>query len=304
MLKFKYIILFSLLVCTNYACQSYNVNTPHFDVSILDQQYKVGDSIIFYFEGNPDIITFYSGESGKEYQYRERTFLEGATVELDFVSRVLWGSQPNNLRVKISSDFSGIYDVESVKEATWQDITEYFILDSSAAGTSGKDTPSGTVQLNQFLEDMSKPFYFAYQYVGTPVVNGAMQRTWRFTRFNMISAFDSGSKSQLASLTTAGWIQVDVENPDNKWTLPGTQLQFAPNGTLSASEDWVITKPLYAAKISPDTGVAIKNYSQKKSEFGYVFKESGEYVVTFVASNTTYEGEKTVVKELKISVSD
>ena len=39
-------------------------------------------------------------------------------------------------------------------------------------------------------------------------------------------------------------------------------------------------------------------------ELSNVFKESGEYVVTFVASNTTYEGEKTVVKELKISVSD
>ena len=56
MFKFKYIILFFLLVCTNYACQSYDVDTPHFNVSILDQQYKVGDSIIFYIEGNPDII--------------------------------------------------------------------------------------------------------------------------------------------------------------------------------------------------------------------------------------------------------
>lgn len=304
MLKINQFILLSLLASAACACQDYNVDAPKFDVSVDNNECKVGDSIVFYFNGNPDIITFYSGESGSEYQYRDRTFLEGGVVELDFVSRVLWGSQPDNLRVKLSTDFSGIYDVESIKSATWKDITEYFTLDTSAAGTSGKNTPSGTVQLNQFIEDISKPFYFAYQYVGLPVENGQMQRTWRFTSFNMVSKFESGHTAQLATLSSAGWIQVDVENPDNQWTLPGTQLQFAPNSTKLASEDWVITKPIYAAKVAPDSGVAIKNYSQVKNEFGYIFNKSGVYTVTFVATNVNFKGEKTIVKELKITVTE
>ena len=35
----------------------------------------------FHFKGDPDFLTFYSGEAGKEYKYRERTTVDESEVE-------------------------------------------------------------------------------------------------------------------------------------------------------------------------------------------------------------------------------
>lgn len=304
MMKSKYIFILAAAAILLFSCRDDDVDTPHFEVSVDKTEYKAGDSIVFTFDGDPDIITFYSGESGHEYRYKDRTFAEGAQVKLDFVSRVLYGSQVDNLTIKVSSDFSGIYDVENVKNATWTDITSRFTLprENAPGYAYSWDTPSGTADLTD-LTDPAKPFYFAFKYYGWPSTP-TTQRTWRITAFNMTAVFENGAVSTLANLTSAAWSQVDVANPANKWALPGTQLQLAPASATDESEDWAITKPLYPTRVAPDLGVPIKNYSQRLSQYGYKFAASGEYTVTFVAKNATSEGEQSVVREVKITITD
>lgn len=47
---------------------------PDFNISIEDGKttFKVDETVNFVLSGNPNYITFYSGETGKEYQYKDR----------------------------------------------------------------------------------------------------------------------------------------------------------------------------------------------------------------------------------------
>lgn len=43
-----------------------------FDVTTISNTYNVGDTIHFVFSGNPDIISFYSGKPGNNYEFKDR----------------------------------------------------------------------------------------------------------------------------------------------------------------------------------------------------------------------------------------
>lgn len=307
MLKTKYILL--LLIGVMFvACRDENVDSPNLEVRVDNTTIKVQDSLRFYFDGDPDVITFYSGEVGHEYQFRERTFSPVDNVTIDFNSRVLYGSQKNNLRVMLSTNFNAIYDSLNVRKATWTNITDKFTLDPSAAGGTGANTPSGVFDVTDMIDvvDPSKPFYFAFQYVGEPTPAApSTQRTWRITELNIKAKSPSGG-GVLATLGGAAWLQVNMKNSLDKWSTKtaATQLQYTPGGELKEAEGWAISKPIYPTKIAPDLGVAIKKFELKKPSHAHKFAKPGVYTVTFVASNVTHIDQKTIVKEITITVEE
>ena len=70
----KKIFLLPVLLLILSACNKKEVLTPNFNISI-DQgktTFKVDEQITFNFSGNPNYITFYSGEDGRMYEFRER----------------------------------------------------------------------------------------------------------------------------------------------------------------------------------------------------------------------------------------
>lgn len=292
-----------LLAATLVSCNKRDkLDTPGFDVSTAKTTFKKGDSVVFKFSGSPDIITFYSGEPGYEYQYRNRTELEGGTTNLSFSTRVLYGTQENNLRVMASNNFSGNYDTNNIKAATWVDITSRFTL-STGSGTATVETPSGVSNISDLLTP-GKPIYLAFYYVGYGPLNSAQQRTWRIMSFNLSNSYPDGSVVSLANLGSAGWIPVNVKNPANVWTVQSTLVFFDPKSSLVESEDWVISKPFFVSRVEPDKGVAIKEYMARKTEHVYTYTKAGTYKVTFVAANTNAKEVKPVVKELEITVTE
>ncbi len=53
------------------ACEKELTPEPvSFNVTATDHDYQVGDTITFLISGNPDMITFYSGEPGANYDLR------------------------------------------------------------------------------------------------------------------------------------------------------------------------------------------------------------------------------------------
>lgn len=281
------------------------LDSPDFNVSTAQSTYKVGDSVIFNFSGAPDVITFFSGEPGSKYEFKDRTELPGGTTYLSFSTRVLHGSEQNSLSVMASTDFTGYYDTNAVKAATWTNITSRFQLDPSLVGT-GAITESGVVDISDLVVS-GKPLYIAYRYLGAkPPGNTATQRTWRVQSFNLRNSYPNGDVISLASLFTAGWLNVDFQNPANFWKQEVSlgYLQFAPNGSMVASEDWAVSKPFYVSRVAPDKGVAIKEYMLRKTEHVYVFNQPGTYKVTFVGSNTNAKEIKTIVRELDITVTN
>ncbi|MGV3540319.1 MAG: DUF5017 domain-containing protein [Rufibacter sp.] len=295
--------LFSLLLAgTLFSCVDEEVEMPSLNVTTDKATYAVGDSVTFKLDGNPDIITFYSGETGKEYQNRERTELSGGKLELQFESQALYGRQSNYISLLASTNFSGIYTPEEVAKATWVDISNRFTFATAAPGTIGVRTQSGKADVSDQLVS-GKPVFFAFKYVGSPSPTPT-QWLWRLYSFNLTNSFPNGTSAAVSNLTSTGWTSVDFTNPVSKWTYTSTLVYFHPNSTLEASEEWAISKPLNPNKVSPDRGTPIKEYSLSKPVYKYAYTKAGTYTATFVASNASIYGQETVVKEVTVTVTD
>lgn len=300
--KLKY-LLGILALPLMLACQKNEPESPSFDVQANQQEYKAGDSVTFSIKGYADIISFYSGEPGKEYRYKDRTESTEAKLTLNITTQVLFAVQKNNLSLMYSTDFNNTYTTDGLKAGTWTDITSRFTLAADVPNVTSAVTPSGDVDLSD-LPVSGKPIYFAFRYLGEPSATAALGgRTWRVSVFNLFNK-TAGGNATIASVTTAGWLAVDVVNPANKWTIQSTTpfLFFAPASTVLASEDWAVSKALFPTAVTPDTGLGIKGYLDKMSNYKYAFKTPGVYKVTFVAKNTNNLGLKEVVKELTITV--
>jgi hypothetical protein len=302
MMKLKYILSILLLSYLT-SCKKEATEVPSFDVTTDKQEYNVGDSVSFSIKGYADIITFYSGEAGRKFEHKDRIESKDSKLSLNISTQVLFGAQENNLKLYYSTDFNNSYNAEGIKAATWTEITNKFTLSAADAGKSGVVTASGDVDLSD-LPVSGKPIYFAWKYVNQAAATAAVGgRTWRIPVFNLTSKSESGSAT-IATVLTAGWLAVDVENPVNKWTIQtGTPfLFFSPASTLVPSEDWVITRALFPTAVKPDSGIGIKDYLSKISDYKYAFTAAGTYKITFVAKNANNLGVTDVVKELTLVI--
>jgi hypothetical protein len=294
MKKLYILISFSFFLAS--ACTKEEINTPSFQVSVNKTDFNAGDTVRFRFSGNADYITFYSGERGHEYQYRDRTVLPGGNVEMSFSTNVQFGSQQGNLQVWASTDFEGVYTPDGVAAANWTEITSRFNF-----ATSTTFTTSGLRSVNDIVQP-AKPLFIAFRYVGQAAAT-ATQRTWRVNNLLVKTTFPDGTTNTLANQSTAGWTFVNVANTANTWAVTGADIIFRPNSTLAYSEDWAVTGALTPDKTNPDTGVPIKNYSNNRmDEYSYIFNTPGTYTVTFVAINEEIDGRGDIVRQINIVV--
>lgn len=291
-------------------CTKDDVQTPDFDVTVETREYKINENVTFSFKGAPDNISFYSGEKGKEYQYRNRTVVEGRKKLLNIKTQLAYGSQVDNLKLMVSNDFTGAYDLEGLKKASWKDVTSKFRLATADVGKLGDTLSSGKVDITNELV-AGKPFFVAFKYVGlSSPTTTPTQRTWRIYNFDLTTVDIDGTSTILANRSNAGWTPVNVVDAVNattgltKWNFTGstTFFYYDPMSSLLESEGWLITKGFLADVMSPDKGTPIKDYTQRREDYTYSFKTEGVYTVTFVGSNINYTGEKSVVKEFKIKV--
>ena len=100
--------LFTLAVLT--ACNAdYIVDNPEFTVS-GPLTVKAGQEVVFNITGNPNIITFYSGENGNSYEYANQDRIGELDVQMTFMTTTSSGTQgaPNPARLPLyySTDFS------------------------------------------------------------------------------------------------------------------------------------------------------------------------------------------------------
>ncbi|AYD47593.1 DUF5017 domain-containing protein [Arachidicoccus soli] len=274
-----------------------------FAVSTNSTTYHVGDTVQFTFTGNPDIISFYSGEDGHNYDYKSRTTITG-TPKLSFTSYVHYGTeanQPNSMQLMVSNDFTGTYDSAHITQATWTNISNRFVFPTNSGQTLASDTAS----LSDFLAQ-GKPIYVAFHYTGN---SSGTQRTWQITNFsfNLLLA-DSSTLIPITDLKSAGWFPVNLlATAVTKWSTNYTA--SPPNLNLAGtgggkpnSDNWLITKLLYLNSVSPDVAVPIKNITQKVSSYDHVFTQPGTYKVVFLAANATADEQQSVTKEVDLTI--
>jgi len=300
--KLKY-ILGALLIPAIYACKKDTPDEPTFNVSTAKTEYSVADSVEFKMDGYADVIGFYSGEAGKEYRYKNRLESNEGKLHLNISTRVLFAAQANNLSLMYSTNFDNLYTPAGIAAATWTDITNRFTLSTAPAGANGAITPSADVDLSD-LPIAGKPIYFAWRWIGQASTSaGTGGRTWRIHAFNLTNKTTT-SAIPIATVTSAGWLAVDVKNSVNKWTIQAADpsLFFAPAGTLEESEDWAVSKVLYPNKVSPDKSIGIKAYTDRMKNYKHRFNQPGTYTVTFIAKNGLNGNVKEVVRELTVTI--
>lgn len=269
-----------------------DVKKVDFNVSTDQATYKLGDSVTFKFSGNPDNITFFSGEAGGQYEFRDRLTAEGEP-ELSFTSFRQYGAQTLPLQLLVSTTFNGTLN-EDIENGGWKDITS-----SATFSTGSADVPSGRIDLSPYVGD--KPLYIAFHFKGDA---GSTQRTWTIKEFQVKNKLKSGPTLSIADLTTAGFSEISFKNSSAVWKIDATQLRIqGGNAAVGANDDWVVTQALYLDKVTPDKGAVVKNILTKATNYTYIYNTPGTYKVTFIATNATANNSVSAIKELTITVT-
>ena len=313
MLKKIYILLLATIVS---ACsKTMELDALDFDASIAQETVEPGKEITFDLKGNANIVTFYSGEIGKDYQYREGRPLELSEPQVSFSSNANYGKQEKQLSVLVSTKFNGDYTPEGIKASIdaeeWTDITSEFVL-SSHKGTNGNydgvTVASGTFDLSNIITAEKKGLYFAYRNQVKPDAIGGAVTQWTMSKF-LFTVNTLTGRQNLIDQGSAGWSvimarDIDVKDP----VIQATSVFFRRNDNRNLYLDnWTITKKIEFAPINlgPDVGEPIKSYADPQlTEFKYTYDVPGTYIATFLASNVNAEAEKKVVKQVKVTVKE
>jgi len=233
-MKFKYYILFIGVLLMASCNKIIEVDAPTFDVTTEATTFKVGEAIKFSFTGgNSHIISFYSGETRKEYDFREGRVIDvkdaGATMA--FRSSVQVGTQTNQLTFLASTDFNGDYSsLAKVKAATWTDITSQFTW-----GIDGNFVASGSVDISGMMVS-GKPIYFAFKYITKPQATNGLARNWFIESFSILSnsVLDNTISLYLANQANAGFRVVDQnkEKAPALTSITSSRVSLAGNAYL------------------------------------------------------------------------
>jgi len=314
----KYLFFFLLIAMACSCSKPFSNGTAEFSVSTERLNLNAGDTARFSFTGNPDIITFYSGEPGKRFAYRNRVEAQGQPV-VNFSTVRANGTQPNTLQLMISSDFKGVVrgDTPSTKSniaaAVWTDITSRATLSSN--GTAA--IPSGNIDLSDFAA-AGVPVYFAFKYVAAA---GSIQPRWTITNFTIRNVLDDGTSYVIGNMNTSnspytnygvttyspGFAAYTLQNNFN-WSVSTANLMITGATTAGAAtapaEAWLFIGPVNLRKVTPDIGQVIKSGSQSIADlnFYYRYNTAGNYKATFSGGRVSSEESSLTNHTLNLSV--
>lgn len=234
---------------------------------------KAGEPITFSLTGNnADNVVFYSGESGHNFDFRERFYADNDMV-VNFSTWVRYGEIYQNLQFLVSNDFNGIYDEGSVEAANWIDLSDKFTF------SSGVDrTPSGEVSLKEYAgDDPNAQLYVAFRYRDN---EKPRQNNWIIRTITLDLISPEGVRSSSAAMSTMGWKVVDFKNPAVTWNISSSTQILIDGGTNQPeNDDWVISKAFNLRKGTPDKGVSLNSVTSR--DYTYTYNTPGTYKVVF-----------------------
>lgn len=315
-----YIIIASLAAPVLFpACtQSDILYDVDFNVTLdPDNTYYAGDPVTFNFDGNVDNILFYSGESGHEYQFRDRyaismDLIKSATLHLEIQPRYGYGS----LQVWYSSSFSGLAGndgeadratLSKLEEDGMTGWTAVTIWSEDNKETSTVTTPVD-IDITQYVENFSIAFLWNHT-----DASETQRHYWVNGNISIeAEGFGTISTDLSALPMTSVMMNEEIEDPyyknDGNGSIrfdSGQDINFQGCGANEKAfplKGWVVTTPQMLNAVANDKGVVVKNMQNYMDSYSYIFAEPGTYTVTFVGRNANYVGTSEVVKELTVTV--
>lgn len=278
-------------------------------------------TVNFHFTGDPDFITFYSGETGAEYANINRTELaeNEITSELSFGTFAQYGFPEGTLRVYLATSFEGISktdyikDIEAVNDYTgWIDISDQCDLPTKASGTS-----EVTIPMNEY---MGENLRIAFQYLTTD--NSVVQSRWEINDLKIINTLTVDNSTTTLSAGSIGFTALDMyatsssdayvtatDKTSGKWNLASISSLSNPQMSIHSSSagaslnhDWLISGEFKLNGCDPDVGTGIKTITQRVTSHSHTYSSPREYTVTFIATNANMDHISQVIRELKIRV--
>ena len=263
-------------------------------LSVLPDQVecKAGEPVTFSLTGNnANNVVFYSGESGHNFDFRERFYADNDMV-VNFSTWVRYGEIYQNLQFLVSNNFNGIYDEESVEAADWVDLSEKFTF------SSGVDrTPSGEVSLKEYAgDDPNAQLYVAFRYRDT---EKPRQNNWIVRAITLDLISPEGVRNSLAAMSTMGWKAVDFKNPAVTWNLvSSSQILIDGGANQPENDDWAISKAFNLRKGTPDKGVSLNSVTSR--DYVHTYNTPGIYKAVF----DWYDGSNYSQVKLNIEVKE
>lgn len=319
-MKMKFFIG-TAIVLAFISCQKFDDEgrALNFDVSVDKTTFTVGEPVVFTFTGgDANLISFYSGEFGNDYEYRNKS----RNVE---IARWFFSFRTHNTPVGdqntvypdllISTDFDGNYNYESLSTANWEPISQYYYW-GERGNWQNVWGPSGPKDITEFI-DSDRPFYLAYRVVSPAVPTGSVSRNFRVNQHSLIAETKTGDYIQLADYSGMEWQVVHpFLTPAQVFEFTNTQITSSIFlfGYYGASapyyrqelELWGVSRRFDLSTdidMGSEGSIALKEYTDVALESHTHFYETpGVYRVVFIANNVTISSKQEVVKEFTITV--
>ena len=295
-----------------------------FDVLLEKDTYAAGDTVRFIFQGNPDVISFYSGEVGNDYDYTAGRVAR-PDFFLNFEEQCIDGDQDNQLKVYVSKDFNEDYSLDGIhsEDVHWIDISERFDLLGPGKVTNNRNyTDVGNASLNDILENEDTKLYFAFNYTADPYdLNREGTNIIRARNIRVFSEFDH-NETDLLDWNDFNWqlITKFEQDPTRPSEIQENNkvIQFRcgwgnkPDGSgtwqSDGADNWAVSAPVVITRtvdMGPDHAVGIKGMNDvQKTSHEYVYEYPGTYDAVFVARNVNINGAEEKIIRLKITIHE
>ncbi len=319
----KYIVLFLVVLMGGGCSKELKLVSPAFEVKALQSTVKIGQPVQFDFEGDADIVTFFSGEFGNDYYYSDKdSIIALERLNLSFQNQVRGqgGTAPfcqaDQFHVLVSSDLdlTGVpvdEQMDKIKKAKWIDLSENYAWSPLNCSSTNPYIASGVYNIAAHITK-NKRNYIAFRYTNRPntMANGK-SAIWRFQALTLSAVTPLGT-TVLMTQGNAGWkpfYEGGIASwMSNSFDLSASSSAVTMRGPLTTTETyemWCLSNPFVITdtNLGHNPGVAVKSFIDKPiRSYSHTYKKAGRYEVVFIAMNANKDGKNEVLRTLQITV--
>lgn len=295
--------------------------------------YMVGEPVQFLLGGNADYLLFYSGETGYEYRFRNRTQVAPEDIEnCELVLQLNGRSGTPCMSAYVTDTFAGLDGANEAADLAT--LNGLLTEEKDLAGWQKielndpvKNTEWATTQVD--VTDLSSNFCLALHW-NPQSIETSQRAYWASISLNVqfkgyeartlnsraIGMYPFSMNDETAGaryiLTTESSVNGTMRYTGNsgmntaEFVLTGSN-KYDPTNEKTlpyAIDTWIISSPMALNSTSPDECLSIKTLSESLNSYSYTFEKAGTYTVTFVATSGNYIDQSSMVKEFTITIID
>lgn len=326
----------------------YDVDVPTLDISFANTDkvdldgvlhVYIGDVVTINISGDMDILYQYSGVPGSQYFLDDEVCTWGGTAMLQVATELEsdYGSrQKNNLRMCLSTDYTGIKDSMNIVNANWIEVP---YEDVGYSEEEGDYVYSNWLNLFDYIDEDSDYVYVAYNYTSVlpSEASGLYGATWRVRDFDLRRTYADGryqyyglydadvtANDMTGYFCYAGFVDyvewicegsmtdTITDSTKNHWVIATANALLTPAtsaatlGDYIANDDWLVSHE-FDLKRAPanDPSVSLKGTTEDvPTSTSLYYDQAGLFQISIVAKNLTIGDEETIVKRLWVNVTD